>query len=160
MARTKMVSPLKGVIRCGHCGCSMGPTYARKNGRHYTYYIRQKDGKRTVSRCPLKRISGGDIEQAVIGQLSAVFRTPTLVANLLRDPGHRSGGARAAVQAERPTRDGTIAGAGASHRIDETRQRSAGQGRDADDRQPPGGRVLETTAAREREMQSPTGRVY
>jgi len=39
MARTKMVAPLKGVIRCGHCGCSMGPTYTRKNGRHYTYYI-------------------------------------------------------------------------------------------------------------------------
>lgn len=64
MARTKMVAPLKGVIRCGHCGCSMGPTYARKNGRHYTYYICQKDSKRTVSRCPLKRIPAGDIEQA------------------------------------------------------------------------------------------------
>lgn len=49
LARTKMVAPLKGVIRCGHCGCSMGPTYARKNGRHYTYYICQKDSKRTVS---------------------------------------------------------------------------------------------------------------
>jgi site-specific DNA recombinase len=80
MARTKMVAPLKGVIRCGHCGCAMGPTYARKNGRHYTYYICQKDSKRTVSRCPLKRIPAGDIEQAVIEQLSAVFRTPTLVA--------------------------------------------------------------------------------
>ena len=55
-------------------------TYARKNGRHYTYYICQKDSKRTVSRCPLKRIPAGDIEQAVIEQLSAVFRTPTLVA--------------------------------------------------------------------------------
>jgi site-specific DNA recombinase len=64
MARTKMVAPLKGVIRCGHCGCAMGPTYARKNGRHYTYYICQKDSKRTVSRCPLKRIPAGDIEQA------------------------------------------------------------------------------------------------
>ncbi len=80
MARTKMVAPLKGVIRCGHCGCAMGPTYARKNGRHYTYYICQKDSKRTVSRCPLKRIPAGDIEQAVVEQLSAVFRTPTLVA--------------------------------------------------------------------------------
>ena len=58
----------------------MGPTYARKNGRHYTYYICQEDSKRTVSRCPLKRIPAGDIEQAVVEQLSAVFRTPTLVA--------------------------------------------------------------------------------
>jgi site-specific DNA recombinase len=80
MARTKMVAPLKGVIRCGHCGCAMGPTYTRNNDRRYTYYICQKDAKRTVSRCPLKRVPAGDIEQAVVEQLSAVFRTPTLVA--------------------------------------------------------------------------------
>jgi Site-specific recombinases, DNA invertase Pin homologs len=80
MAMTKMVAPLKGVIRCGYCGCAMGPTYTRKNGRHYTYYICEKDSKRTVSRCPLKRIPSGDIERTVVEQLSAVFRTPTLVA--------------------------------------------------------------------------------
>jgi site-specific DNA recombinase len=80
MARTKMVAPLKGVIRCGHCGCAMGPTYSRKDDRRYTYYICQKDAKRTVSHCPIKRVPAGDIEQAVVEQLSAVFRTPTLVA--------------------------------------------------------------------------------
>ena len=80
MARTKMVALLKGVIRCGHCGCSMGPTYTRKNDRQYTYYICEKDAKRAVSRCPLKRVPAGDIEKAVIEQLGAVFRTPTLVA--------------------------------------------------------------------------------
>jgi site-specific DNA recombinase len=80
MARTKMVAPLKGVIRCGHCGCAMGPTYSCKKDRQYTYYICQKDAKRTVSRCPIKRVPAGDIEQAVVEQLSAVFRTPTLVA--------------------------------------------------------------------------------
>ena len=58
----------------------MGPTYSRRNDRQYTYYICQKDAKRTVSRCPLKRVPAGDIEQAVVEQLSAVFRTPTLVA--------------------------------------------------------------------------------
>ena len=74
------MAPLKGVIRCGHCGCAMGPTYSRNNDRQYTYYICQKDAKRTVSRCPLKRVPAGDIEQAVVEQLSAVFRTPTRVA--------------------------------------------------------------------------------
>ena len=43
-------------------------------------YICEKDTKRAVSRCPLERGPAGDIEQAVIEQLSAVFRTPTLVA--------------------------------------------------------------------------------
>ncbi len=36
--------------------------------------------KRTVSRCPTKRIPAGDIEQAVVEQLSAVFRTLKLAA--------------------------------------------------------------------------------
>jgi site-specific DNA recombinase len=80
LSRTKMIAPLKGVIRCGHCDCSMGPTYARKNDRQYTYYICEKDTKRPVSHCPLKRVPAGDIEQAVVEQLGAVFRTPTLVA--------------------------------------------------------------------------------
>ncbi|MBI5843205.1 MAG: recombinase family protein [Deltaproteobacteria bacterium] len=80
MARTKMVAPLKGVIHCGHCGCSMGPTYTRKKDRNYTYYICEKDAKRAVSLCPLKRVPAGDIEKAVLEQMGAVFRTPTLVA--------------------------------------------------------------------------------
>jgi site-specific DNA recombinase len=78
--RVKMISPLKGVIRCGHCDCAMGPTYTRKGERRYTYYICEKDTKRAISTCPIKRLPAGDIEKAVIEQLGAVFRTPTLVA--------------------------------------------------------------------------------
>jgi site-specific DNA recombinase len=37
-----MVAPLKGVIRCGHYGCAMGPTYTRKTDRQYTYDICEK----------------------------------------------------------------------------------------------------------------------
>jgi site-specific DNA recombinase len=80
MARTKPVAPLKGVIRCAHCGCAMGPTNTRKDDRRYTYNICQKDAKHIVSHCPLKRLPAGDIEQVVVDQLSAIFRTATLVA--------------------------------------------------------------------------------
>ena len=80
IARTRTIAPLRGVIRCGHCGCAMGPTYTRKKDRLYTYYICEKNAKRAVSTCSLKRLPAGDIEKAVIEQLSAVFRTPTLVA--------------------------------------------------------------------------------
>jgi site-specific DNA recombinase len=80
MARTQIIAPLKGVLRCGHCGGAMMPTYTRKQGRQYTYYFCAKDSKRVVSQCALKRVPAGDIDQAVVEQLSAVFRTPTLVA--------------------------------------------------------------------------------
>ena len=79
-ARTKIISPLQGVVRCGHCDGAMGLTYTQKGPRRYTYYHCAKDAKRAVSRCPLKRVPAGDIEKVVLEQLSAVFRTPTLVS--------------------------------------------------------------------------------
>ena len=79
-ARTKIISPLQGVVRCGHCDGAMGLTYTQKGPRRYSYYHCAKDAKRAVSRCQLKRVPAGDIETVVLEQLSAVFRTPTLVS--------------------------------------------------------------------------------
>ena len=79
-AKTKIISPLEGVVRCGHCDGAMGLTYTQKGPRRYTYYHCAKDAKRAVSRCRLKRVPAGDIEKVVLEQLSAVFRTPTLVS--------------------------------------------------------------------------------
>lgn len=76
-------APLSGLIRCGHCGGAMTPTYSTKGKRRYTYFFCQKDSKRAVSVCPLKRIPGGDIQKVVLQQLSAVFRTPTLMAKTI-----------------------------------------------------------------------------
>lgn len=80
-----MNTPLRGLIRCGHCGGAMTPTYSRKGKLRYTYYFCQADSKRAVSVCPLKRIPGGDIEKAVIQQLGAVFRMPSLMAETVAE---------------------------------------------------------------------------
>ena len=37
--RMETIAPLKGILRCGHCDCAMMPTYARKNGKRYFYYL-------------------------------------------------------------------------------------------------------------------------
>ena len=79
-AKTKNISPLQGVVRCGHCDSAMGLTYTQKGPRRYSYYHCAKDAKRAVSCCRLKRVPAGDIEKVVLEQLSAVFRTPTLVS--------------------------------------------------------------------------------
>ena len=81
--RIKTSSPLRGVIRCGHCGSSMAVTYTMKQGRRYCYYICVKDTKRAVSDCPIKRIPAADIEKAVILQLGAIFRTPQVISGVL-----------------------------------------------------------------------------
>ena len=79
----KLDAPLSGLIRCGHCGGAMTPTYSTKNKRRYTYFFCQKDSKRAVSVCPIKRIPGGDIQKVVLQQLSAVFKAPTIMARTI-----------------------------------------------------------------------------
>jgi site-specific DNA recombinase len=79
----KLDAPLSGLIRCGHCGGAMTPTYSTKNKRRYTYFFCQKDSKRAVSVCPIKRIPGGDIQKVVLQQLSAVFQAPTIMAKTI-----------------------------------------------------------------------------
>src|SRR5574344_984742 len=74
--RVASIAMLKGILKCGHCGGAMTPTYGRHNGKTYPYYICSKDFKRAVSSCPVKRISAGDIEKLVSDQLAKFLRTP------------------------------------------------------------------------------------
>ena len=61
--RQETLAPLKSILRCGHCGGAMMPTYSNKGGRSYYYYICSKDTKRAVSECPVKQIPSGDIKE-------------------------------------------------------------------------------------------------
>ena len=91
-----MLAPLKGLLYCGHCGCRMAPTYAKKEkGPMYTYYLCTKNSKRGKSLCPVNRISGGEIEAAVLLQVRKVLTTPTIVNQLaqnLKMPGREVSG--------------------------------------------------------------------
>lgn len=78
--RVTTASPMRGLIRCAHCDSAMGITYTKKMDRRYTYYICEKDAKRPVSTCPIKRIPAGDIEKAVVNQVGAIFRTPRVIS--------------------------------------------------------------------------------
>ncbi len=76
---TAQNQPFSGLVKCGHCHRAMTPTYTKKQGRKYGYYICQASAKDPDHVCPLKRIPSGDLEQAVLKQLSALFRTPTIL---------------------------------------------------------------------------------
>ena len=79
-ARSQTVALLRGVIRCGHCGCAMGPTYTRKKGRQYRYYLCVHASKKVGHDCPVRTVPAGDVEQVVLDQLRSLFRSPELVA--------------------------------------------------------------------------------
>ena len=76
---------LKGVVRCAHCDSAMGPTWSRKDGRTYRYYLCGGASRNGYGSCPVKTVAAGEIEDAVVGQLRAVFRAPELVARTFRE---------------------------------------------------------------------------
>jgi len=80
VARAKSVAPLRGVIRCGHCKGPLSPTYTHRGNKSYSYYICLTDRAREVSTCPISRIPGNEIENAVFAQLAQILQTPTLIA--------------------------------------------------------------------------------
>jgi len=76
----KVPALLKGIIRCGYCNHSMYPTYTRRKGKTYRYYLCVKASKAGYDTCPVKTVAAGEIEDAVIGQLRAIFRSPEMIA--------------------------------------------------------------------------------
>lgn len=84
--KTRAQTPalLKGLLKCGHCGGSMGPTFAKKNGKTYRYYLCIAASKNGYDSCPVKTIAAGEIEGAVIDQLRGIFRAPEMVAATYR----------------------------------------------------------------------------
>ena len=78
-------SPFKGLLKCGYCGGSFVITYSTKGKsskgtRRYMYYLCFTDEKRTESQCPIRRIPAGEIDRVILGQLSKIFKTPSMLA--------------------------------------------------------------------------------
>ena len=80
--RMETIAPLKGILRCGHCDCAMMPTYARKNGKRYFYYLCSRDSKRATSTCPVRQIPAGEVERITREQVVKMLQTPTILIKL------------------------------------------------------------------------------
>jgi len=63
----------------------MGPTFTKKKGRTYRYYLCVHASKNGYQICPVRTVAAGTIETAVIDQLRVVFRSPELIALLAPD---------------------------------------------------------------------------
>ncbi|MEQ8767539.1 MAG: recombinase family protein [Planctomycetota bacterium] len=83
--RAKTKALLKGILHCGSCGRSMGPTFTTQRGKRYRYYRCLTASKESHADCPVRSVPAGAIEDAVQQQLRAVFRTPELVAITCRE---------------------------------------------------------------------------
>lgn len=79
--RTKTVALLRGKIRCAVCNCSMIPTFTRRRGKEYRYYLCLNASKSGYGACPTRTVAAGNIEQIVIDQLRSAFRSPEVLAS-------------------------------------------------------------------------------
>jgi len=86
--RTRRDIPLRGIIRCGHCGCPMMPSYGKKKGVLYHYYICEKHEKSVgPSDCPVKKVPAGMVENLVQEQMDKVFHSPDVLTELVGKTG-------------------------------------------------------------------------
>ena len=81
------ITPLKGLLRCGHCNSAMVPLYSnsRNRDKKYFYYHCDKDRKRAVSSCPVKQIPAGEIEKLVSTQLIRILHAPEVLMAISRN---------------------------------------------------------------------------
>jgi DNA invertase Pin-like site-specific DNA recombinase len=79
-ARARTPAVLKGLLKCGHCGGSLGITYSRKNGKNYHYYHCIAATKNGFDSCPVRRVPAAGIESAVVQQIRGLLRAPETLA--------------------------------------------------------------------------------
>jgi len=87
--RQGIIAPLKGVLRCGHCGCAMMPVYANKGSKRYYYYLCYRETKRAIAECPVHQIPSEDVEMLVRLQLRKILTEPGMVAQFAERTGFK-----------------------------------------------------------------------
>lgn len=75
---------LGGILRCARCDSAMVPTYTVKGDRRYGYYQCQRTKAQGAAACRGSRMPQAPIEAALIEQLAALGRDPSLVADAVR----------------------------------------------------------------------------
>jgi DNA invertase Pin-like site-specific DNA recombinase len=82
-ARARTPAPLRGLMRCTHCGSAMTPTHTRRRGRLYRYYVCLGASRRGHDTCPVRSIAAGEVEGLVLGQVKRLLASPEMVARTI-----------------------------------------------------------------------------
>jgi site-specific DNA recombinase len=77
--------PLKGLVQCSHCNCTMTPTHTRKKGQiQYRYYSCSRSRKEgTTDYCPQPNVPAGDLERLVLDHVKKLITSPEIVAETI-----------------------------------------------------------------------------
>jgi site-specific DNA recombinase len=77
--RTKFSGLLKGLLKCGSCGCSMIHTYTCKGTTRYRYYVCLKSTKQGAKTCATRSIPAQEIEDFVVDRIATIGSDPELI---------------------------------------------------------------------------------
>ncbi|GAB0057957.1 hypothetical protein SIID45300_02291 [Candidatus Magnetaquicoccaceae bacterium FCR-1] len=77
--RVQTPALLKGIIRCRHCDRIMRPSFTRKQGKLYRYYVCHGADKHGRETCPLRSVAAGEIEAMALSQVRTMLRSPEMV---------------------------------------------------------------------------------
>lgn len=70
---------LRGILHCAVCGSPMQHSKAGSGGRAWSYYVCRRLLKQGAAACPKSRVSVGDIEGFVVGQIRTIGSDPALI---------------------------------------------------------------------------------
>jgi site-specific DNA recombinase len=76
---------LKGLIRCGHCNCSMSHTFTKKGNRRYRYYVCRRAQSHGWQVCPRPSLPAEQVESFVVEQLKAIGFDETMTESIALD---------------------------------------------------------------------------
>ena len=106
--RNKHGALLRGLLRCGSCGCGMSHTFSTRGRRRYRYYVCQHAQQHGWDSCPAPSLPAGEIERFVVEQIKCIGQDPGLVAATLaetrrqsKEAGKRLGKERTALERQR-----------------------------------------------------------
>jgi site-specific DNA recombinase len=82
---SKNPAMLRGIVRCGHCGTTMGIGGSVQHGKRYRYYVCNNAERNGYDACPVPSVAAGQIEGAVKERLHVMFRSPEMIARTFRE---------------------------------------------------------------------------
>jgi hypothetical protein len=79
-SRAKTPALLKGLLFVKETGRAMVPTFTRKRGKLYRYYVSTDALKIAAEACPVRRVPAAAVEGVVLAQVRSLLRTPEIVS--------------------------------------------------------------------------------
>ncbi len=81
--RNKHGALLRGLLKCGCCGCAMTHSYTQKGTHRYRYYLCLTAMKRGWSQCTTRSVPAQEIEDFVLRRIAAIGQDASLAANVV-----------------------------------------------------------------------------